>query len=254
MSRLLLFALLPVALCAQAPADLFNKPPTEVDAALRARITEFLQYHVKQQFRQAEALVAEDTKDFFYSHNKPQYLTFEITRIEYSKDFTHAKATIVVEQFVMMPGFTDKPMKIPQPSTWKLEGGKWCWYVDPESIRETPFGKMNPGAGTTPRGLPTVLPTSADFALGKVKADKASITLRPGDSQQVKVTNTAPGIMDLTLVGFPQGIDAKLDRTTLKANETAVLTLQAGKDPRYGNVDLRVEQTLEFVTIEVVIK
>src|SRR5215510_5970979 len=113
MSRLILFVILAAALLAQAPADLFNKPPVEVDQALRARITEFYQYHVKQQFRQAEALVAEDTKDFFYSHNKPQYLTFEIGRIEYSENFTRAKATMVTEQYVMMPGFMDKPMKVP---------------------------------------------------------------------------------------------------------------------------------------------
>src|SRR5262245_19462395 len=103
MFRLILFVILAAALLAQAPADLFNKPPVEVDAALRARIDEFYGYHVIQQFRLAEALVAEDTKDFFYSHNKPLYLSFQISRIEYSKDFTKAKATVIGEQFVMMP-------------------------------------------------------------------------------------------------------------------------------------------------------
>src|SRR6266404_7983471 len=91
----LFVVLLVAALDAQNTADLFNKPPAEVDQALRARITEFYEYHVKQQFRQAEALVADDSKDFFYSHNKPQYLSFEIVRIEYSKDFTLAKATML---------------------------------------------------------------------------------------------------------------------------------------------------------------
>src|SRR6187401_2055965 len=116
MLRQLYLGILATALYGQAPADLFHKPPAGVDEALRARINEFYRHHVKQQFRQAEALVAEDTKDFFYSHNKPQYLSFEISRIEYSKDFTKAKATIIGEQYIMMPGFTDKPMKIPQPS------------------------------------------------------------------------------------------------------------------------------------------
>src|SRR6185503_11638050 len=98
MLRLAFFALLTPAIYAQNPADLFNKPPADVDQALRARITEFYQYHVKQQFRQAEALVAEDTKEFFYTHNKPQYLSFEIARIEYSENFTRAKATMLTEQ------------------------------------------------------------------------------------------------------------------------------------------------------------
>src|SRR5450432_1431595 len=59
----------------------FNRPPAGVDQALRARITEFYQLHVKGDFRHAEAFVAEDTREFYYSHNKPQYLSFEIGRI-----------------------------------------------------------------------------------------------------------------------------------------------------------------------------
>src|SRR5947209_2362825 len=97
----------------------FNRPPAAVDEALRARITEFYQLHVKGDFRHAEALVAEDTKDFFYTHNKPKYLSFEISRIDYSENFTRAKVTVLCEQYVMMPGFADKPLKVPTPSTWK---------------------------------------------------------------------------------------------------------------------------------------
>src|SRR5689334_610887 len=117
LSCLLLFALAP--LNAQIAADQLNKPPAEVDQALRARIAEFYQYHVDQKFRQAEAIVAEDTKEFFYSHKKPHYLSFEIVRIDYSKDFTTAKATMLTEQIIMAPGFLGTPLKIPSPSTWK---------------------------------------------------------------------------------------------------------------------------------------
>ena len=251
MFRLALYVFAAAALYAQAPADLFNKPPIEVDEALRARIKEFYEYHVKQQFRQAESLVAEDTKDFFYSHNKPQYLSFEIRRIDYSKDFSRAKATMVTEQFVMMPGFTDKPMKVPSASTWKLENGNWCWYVDQDSLRESPFGKMTPGKGPAGVGLPTALPTSVDFVLGKVKAEKSPVTLKPGESIQVKVMNTAPGMMDLTVLDAPEGIEAKLDRSKIPANESAVLSIRASKNPKPGNIGLRVDQTNEFVTVQV---
>src|SRR5262245_19656348 len=91
-------------LCAQNTADLFNKPPAKVDKALRARISEFYDDHVKGDFRKAEPLVAEDTKNFFYSQNKPKYLSYDISRIEYSDNFTKAKATVLCEQYVMMPG------------------------------------------------------------------------------------------------------------------------------------------------------
>ena len=248
MLRLTFFTLFTWAVYAQNPADLFNKPPADVDRALRARITEFYQYHVKQQFRQAEALVAKDTKEFFYSHNKPQYLSFEIVRIEYSQNFTRAKATMLVEQYVMMPGFADKPIKAPIPSTWKLEGGKWFWYVDPESLRETPFGKMTAGPGG-PAGLPTVLP-SVESVMNRIKPDKQGVTLKAGETAEVKFTNSAPGQMDLTVIDIPEGIEAKFDRPRLGANEVAVLTVQAGKNAKSGAISVRVAQTLEVIAIQ----
>jgi len=252
MLRLTLFTLLTCVVYAQNPADLFNKPPADVDQALRARITEFYQYHVKQEFRKAEGLVAEDTKDFFYSHNKPQYLSFEIVRIEYSQNFTQAKATLLVEVYIMAPGFADKPIKAPIPSTWKLEGGKWFWYVDQEALRETPFGKMTPGPGA-PGGLPTVLP-SVESVLNRIKPDKSGVALKAGESTDVKFTNTAPGQMDLTVMGAPEGIEAKFDKPRLAANDISVLAVKAGKNAKSGVIDVRVEQTLELIAIQVSVK
>src|SRR5438309_1089520 len=121
-----------LAALAQSPGDLFNKPPANVDKALRTRVQEFYDDHVKKQYRKADALVAPDTKEFFYIQNKPAYLSCEVQRIDYSEKFTRAKATILCEQMIMMPGFADKPVKVPIPSTWKLEKGKWYWYVDQE--------------------------------------------------------------------------------------------------------------------------
>src|SRR5437867_11092042 len=93
--RFAILALFAGVVCAQNPSDLFNKPPAKVDKALRARIAEFYTDHVKQEFRKAEGLVADDTKNFFYSQNKPAYLSFEISRIDYSENFSRAKATVL---------------------------------------------------------------------------------------------------------------------------------------------------------------
>ena len=108
MLRISVLTLLAAAAFAQNPGDLFNPPPAKVDKALRARIDEFYGDHVKQQFHKADALVAADTKEFFYIQNKPAYLSCEIQRIEYSQKFTRAKATILCEQIVMMPGFAEQ--------------------------------------------------------------------------------------------------------------------------------------------------
>src|ERR1700730_5404914 len=143
MYRISTLALLVADVClAQNPDNPFDRPPANVDRALRERITQFYQFHVDREFKKAEALVADDTRKFFYSNNKPAYLSFEIRGIEYSEHFTRAKATVLCEQFVMAPGFADKPHKVPTPSTWKLEHGKWYWYVDQNTLRDTPFGKM----------------------------------------------------------------------------------------------------------------
>src|SRR5713101_6098636 len=102
MLRVLSVLLLAGVCFGQNPADLFSKAPPDVEDALRARITEFYQDHVEGKFRQAEQLVADDTKELFYTANKPKYLGFQIVRIEYSDNFTQAKATVACEQFVMM--------------------------------------------------------------------------------------------------------------------------------------------------------
>jgi len=254
-----------VAGFAQDPADLFNKPPADVDAALRARITEFFQDHVTQEYRKAEALVADDTKDFFYQANKPHYLSFEITRIEYSENFTRAKATVVCEQFVMVPGFLDKPLKIPTPSTWKLIDGQWFWWVDQEALRHTPFGVMKaapadpskpaptslPAASLPTASLPTAIPTTVDAFLNLVKADRLAVALKPGGSGEVKFSNSAPGTMNITVVTSLPGIEAKLDHGDLRQGGQAVLTLHAAKNAKSGRLDVRVDQTGETISIRI---
>ena len=258
MLRLILLAILATGSFAQTGGNVFNKPPADVDQALRARITEFFDLHVTGEFRKAEALVADDTKDLYYSSDKSKYLSFEIGRIEYSDNFTRAKATVLCEQYIMLPGFLGKPMKIPIPSAWKLVDGTWYWYVDPDSTRMTPFGKMNAGAGqestSTPRSIPAIPTTVPDYIYKQVKADKASVALKAGESDQVTITNSAPGAMNISLMGSVPGVEVKLDRTVLNTGEKAVLTMRAGADAKPGVLSIQVEQTNQVIPIQVGIK
>jgi hypothetical protein len=252
MSRFLSLLLFVWAAAAQTP-DPFNQPPADVDKALRARITEFFQLHVEAKFRQAEALVAEDTKDFFYTSNKPKYLSFEIRRIDYSDGFTKAKATVLCEQYVMIPGFTEKPVKVPVPSTWKLVDGAWYWYVDQESLRQSPFGKMTPGTAPASGPIPNAVPGAVDmkYIFTQVKADKQQVTLKPGEEEKVVISNGAQGRMNLSLAGAVPGVEAKLDRTEVNAGEKATLTLHAGKEPKPGMLNVRVEQTSQLLPVQI---
>lgn len=240
---------------AQAPADSSNQPPAAVDEALRARITQFFQYHVDGKFRQAEALIAEDSKDYFYSANKPRYLNFEIKSVEYSEEFTRAKALVLCEMYVVVPGFAEKPLKVPIGGTWKLVDGQWYWYVDPESVRMTPMGKSvaptNPSSGA-PSAAP-VIPTADQMKsiFTMVKADKEVVTLKVGDSEQVTITNTAPGPMSISLLGSLHGVDVKLDHMDLKAGEKSVLSLRARDGAKPGTLSIQVEQTNQVIPIRV---
>ena len=260
MLRFILLAIFATGSFAQNPGDAFNKPPADVDQALRTRITEFYDLHVKGEFRKAEAWVAEDTKDLYYSSSKTKYLSFEIGRIEYFDNFTRAKATVLCEQYIMLPGFMGKPMKVPAPSTWKLVDGTWYWFVDPESLRTTPFGKMNPGppreSASPPatKTIPEIPTTVPDFIYKQVKADKTSVTLKAGESERVIITNSAQGVMNISLTGSVPDVEVKLDRTALSAGEKAVLTLEAGHDARPGVLSIRVEQTSQVIPIQVAIQ
>src|SRR4051794_40974187 len=89
------------------PTDPFApKAPAAVDEALRARIQEFFDLHIKKQYRKAEELVAEDTKDYFYTHDKPTYISCEISKIDYTDHFTKASSVVTCLRYIRIPGFT----------------------------------------------------------------------------------------------------------------------------------------------------
>src|SRR5438067_1630231 len=87
--------LLPLAAFAQTA-------PPEVEEALRARVTQFFQYHVDGDFRKAFELVAEDTKDQYFGEQKIQLKTFKIQYIIYSDEFTKAEVQMSGERMWKM--------------------------------------------------------------------------------------------------------------------------------------------------------
>jgi len=258
MHRVLWCAFFALSLSAQDPADLFHKPPAGVDQALRARVSEFFDLHVKGQFRHAEALVAEDSKDLFYNGNKPQYLSFEIGKITYNADFTHAQVIVNCEQRIAVPGFENRPMKLPTLSMWKLEDGKWCWYIDQSQLRRTPFGTMmaperadsNGGGAAAPIGS---VPTMEQF-FAMFKADKNAVDLQPGGSAQVVISNDSPGTMSVQLLGSLSGIETKFDRTNVKSGEKATLTLHAGPKAQSGTLEVRINPIGKLLPVQVSVK
>ena len=241
------------AVFGQLTTDVLDKAPPAIDDALRARIKQFYQFHVDGKFRQAEQLVAEESKDFFYAANKPKYVGFEITRIEYSDNFTKAKATMVCLMYVMMPGFADKPLPVPAPSYWKLVDGQWYWYVDSEIINMTPFGKVKSSGDSAGSGksLPR-LPTEAEAMrmLDKVKLDKTGVQLTSGapSRDEIVVVNELPGPVTVTVSGAQvEGLTIQVEPPSIPSGGKGVVAFRytPGKTKPAASLtaNIHIEQT-----------
>ena len=237
----------------QNAAEVFAKAPPDVDEALRARVAKFYQEQIDGHPRRAEEIVAEDSKDFFYNMQKPKFLSFEIRDIAYSDNFTKAKVTMVMEMYIPVAFFGSKAMKVPGPTFWKVENGQWCWYIDPDIVNTTPFGKFTtsgPASGSDSKTLPSV------EGLAKlVKPDKqiASLSATASSSDQIKIHNAMPGSVRIELRPHHQvlGLEIKADRTEIPAGEDAVITFKyekpGGYPPRTVNVDVAVEPTNQLI-------
>jgi hypothetical protein len=242
----------------QSPKNPFDKPPADVDDALRARVTEFYQDHITEKYRLAEKLVAEESKDGFYAASKPDIKDFKIGDIAYSDGYTKAKITIVAKMMITFMGVGSKMMDVPFPSYWKIDEGKWCWYIFNDPKRMSPFGQINPettsGKG---EGSLTFKPVDLSTISAAVKADRVSVKLG-GAEEKVILTNSLPGVVKLSLdqKEYP-GFEAKLDKAELNGGEKAVLTLiaKSGTGPTPARtrvmVGVAVQPVNQLVEIEV---
>ena len=250
-----------LCLAQTAPGNTADPPPPGVDEALRARIKEFYQLQVDGKYRQAEALVADDTKDFYYTAGKPKYLSFEISQIFYSDNFTGAKVVTLCEEYLLVLGFTDKPIKAPIRSTWKLVDGQWFYYVDPDSLGMTPVGLKSPNAGVkgngAPPGMPAGMPSAEQIQKmleqvnSLVKVDKDAVDLKPGETANITITNASSGLMSVVVQGTVEGVEVTPARLELKGQGNAALTVHAAKNAKSGSVNLQVEQTNQIIPVQV---
>jgi hypothetical protein len=259
--RIFLLALLGAAAFAQtaAPAE---KPPADVDKAFRARLDQFYTFLKNKEFRKAEGLIAEDTKDYYYEGGKPDISQFEVLEVHYSDGFTRANAITQCTQTLMIPGFPSSEVHLKIPSTWRLEDGNWYLFVDQSKIlspvglpmKQVPSSQAPDGAGAATAGIPKEIAQDPAFALGKVQADKAKVHLPAGATERVTIANGTRGPISLEL-GYPlKGVEAELDRAELPGGEKAVLSLKAGDEPTGGIFYLRIMPTEEVLRISVDVK
>jgi hypothetical protein len=238
------------------PTDVFEKAPPQIDTALRESLAKFFQAHIDGKFRNAEEVIAEDSKDFFYNMEKKRYLAYEVVRINYSENFTKATVVTGVEVEWRSPRIGVMRVKPPLTSLWRLEGDKWYWYIVPQKDWDTPWGRMNPGPDD-PDKLKKLF-TGVDVAtvLSNVTIDRNELRLssyQPAKGEAL-ISNTLPGEIKLRMEAPPRaGLEAKLEKDVLKSGETAKVLVSydpVGDEPKpRGEILVHVEPTGQILRI-----
>jgi hypothetical protein len=230
MIKAFLIPLLAGALCAQQTA-----PPADPEAALRERVRQFYQLLSDKKFRQAEGMIAEDTRDDYYNARKQDIKGFTIEKIDLDKDNAHAKVVIKLKVLFLMPGAGAQTLEISPPSYWKMENGEWRWYIPEELKAATPFGKMRTGdsaageANTKGQAPGTIDNPDIKALLGQVTIDKDAVELgAETPDKAVTITNGTPGPVELHMdphVQTIKGLEVKLDKTHLDKGEKTQIHL-----------------------------
>ncbi len=253
-------------------------PAEAADQALRARVTEFLQYHVEGNFRKAYDMVADDTKEEYFNTGKSRLKGFKIGDIKFTDNFTKATVTATMSKTIAVVG-QEIPVNMPSTTTWKIENGKWVWYNDVKVSSANPLdlsSALGPApaaaAATAPKnndkdtgGLPKDLDEKAIAAAAKsilqqVSVDKKEATLATDKPSEDKVIfhNGMPGSVQLEL-SAPEiaGFTVKLEQSNVRAggDVPVVFHYQPGDTPAGRRdpiiVRLVVQPTNQAFTIRV---
>ncbi|MEO8050733.1 MAG: hypothetical protein ABI833_09990 [Acidobacteriota bacterium] len=179
------------------------RAPPEVDQALRTRANAFLEFQRKGDFRKAYDLVAEDSKDYYFSASKEKSTSFTIDEVQFGADLSTAAVRLTVKREMLLAGH---PVEMPQLliSYWKLEKGEWVWYHDPsKDVTATIIGDVPaaPVETTNESPLPKDLSQKAAIAAaGTIIAPRAAIDKKivsflvgKGATEQVTFHNSNPG-------------------------------------------------------------
>jgi hypothetical protein len=222
--------LLPVA-AATVWAQQPSAAAAEAEAALRVRVEQFFQLQVDKKYRQAEALVAEDTKDAYYDGNKFNIKGFSVQKIELLDGNTKSRVTIKAKVTVIAPAAGPMEFEAPSTSLWKLEAGQWVYYIKQEPVVQTPFGKIDAAGVGGPAPKPAEQGKAPDpvtlQSLVSVDPNSVAIT-KEAPRSEVTISNDFPGAVDLALTGdHLEGFSVELEKKHLEAGEKTRVRFEA---------------------------
>jgi hypothetical protein len=229
-------------------------------------VTQFFQYHVGTINRKAIDLVAEDTKDFYFSSGKVQFVAAKVTGMTFSKDMQKASVQLETTQNMQVQQFSTM-VTTPVVTNWKLEEGKWVFFLDVQMMARaaTPMGESAaPAQGklvaeplTNPDGTlnipkdfaePERVAAQAQAILALAGTDKEAVTFIAGKAGEdvVNFHNGFNGQVSLQLTGDPRlpGLKITLDKPSLFAAEDAHIRI--AYDPTAGGSLVATEYMLRL--------
>ncbi len=245
LKRFGLLSLVATAVFGQTPASAFQAPP-EVEAALRARVSKFFQLHVdaredRTKFQEAWGMVADDTKNYYFSAEKNPLAGFKLDGIRFENaEFTKAVVDVTIQQVLKRPEFPNTMVPVPKSTLWKIEKGEWVWYVDSTKAQLLPQGPsdlaaLKAGGKVTAQDLHKLSDPESLLKLGQAVVqqpsgvDKQEVTLAAGkaSSTEVKFHNGQPGWVDVYVNPGPEmaGFTATIDKKQVAANQDAIITI-----------------------------
>ena len=238
------------ALAMTAVAQTTSPANAKAEKALRARAEEFYKLELNKQFRQAEALVAAESKDYFYDSGKPNFKDVKVGNIEFTDKGKKAVVHISVTVELLAPGVGAQVFTAPATSNWELRKGQWLWYFDKESALMTPFGRMEfndpkPGGST----LDLMTKGSVASLQSLVSIDRSNVTITADHPEEiVTLTNRLPGSITINLIqDNVEGIHAELDKTAVEAGAKAALRVKRIGPVKPGKLIMKViPLNLEF--------
>lgn len=238
MDRRLLFP----AIVVTASAQQVSPATAKAEKAVRARAEKFLHLEQEKKFRDAWALVAKDTQDYFFNTGRPEIQSFTIDGVELSNHNTRARVTFRIKRTMPIPGMSGQTFELNGVSTWKLENGDWYWYVDQSAV-ETPFGKI-PVNKATAGGAPAMpgIPNLASLK-AQVLIDKNAVTLSEASPvQNVVISNHMPGSVTIEIQATKiDGLIVDLDNKQLGSQKDATVSFRAKPGTRpAGTVGINV--------------
>ncbi|MFN0104787.1 MAG: hypothetical protein ACKV2U_22220 [Bryobacteraceae bacterium] len=212
---------------AQEQPNLFNAAPPEFEKALRERVSGFYQAYVDGKFRSAEQYVCEDTRDLHYNQEKSKIRGFEIIKFSWDDGFKKASAVTTVQTTIQMRG-QNIPAAAPMATSWRLEEGKWCYFVDPTLGRQTPMGRMKPGPGNAKGMNIDDMINNPNIILNQVKVSKERFLLRSWEksADSVVITNGMPGSISIAFqTETVPGLTQKIEKMEMGPGETSRIEL-----------------------------